>query len=35
MLIQTQRLIIRDLVINDEIPFIEMAADGSFLFIIV
>lgn len=29
MLIETQRLIIRDLKMEDEIPFIEMASDGS------
>lgn len=29
MLIQTWRLIIRDLKTEDEIPFVEMAADGS------
>lgn len=29
MLIETQRLIIRDLQTEDEIPFVEMAADGS------
>lgn len=29
MLIETQRLTIRDLKTEDEIPFVEMAADGS------
>lgn len=29
MLIETKRLIIRDLQTEDEIPFAEMAADGS------
>ena len=29
MYIETQRLIIRDLKTEDEIPFVEMAADGS------
>lgn len=29
MLIDTQRLTIRDLKTEDEIPFVKMAADGS------
>lgn len=29
MLIETQRLVIRDLQTEDEVPFAEMAADGS------